>query len=149
MRRRALPSPVAVALLLAALAGWPLGSARAQEVMVVAHLDVPAISEATLKNIFLGKITEVNGVPAIPVNLPSGAPARSAFMRLVMDQDDEKYVGYWTVRRYIGKGAPPRELASPREALDYICHTPGAIGYIGGADESPAGGPCKVVLKRP
>lgn len=130
------------------LTAWLLAApAQAEGVMVVAHPRTPPLDAQTISRAFLGKIIEVGGTPIIPVNLPSGTPGRIAFMTLVMDQSDEKYIDYWTVRRYIGKGAPPREFASTPDALAFIARTPGAIGYV--ADDSVVGFGVVIVLARP
>jgi ABC-type phosphate transport system substrate-binding protein len=65
-----------------------------------------------------------------PVNAKLGSNERNRFLENVMNQDEEKYTGYWTVRRYIGKGTPPNELNSAAEIIDYVKSTAGAIGYI-------------------
>jgi hypothetical protein len=64
------------------------------------------------------------------VNAKVGSTERNRFLALFMNQDEEKYTGYWTVRRYIGKGTPPNELNSTAEIIDYVKSTEGAIGYI-------------------
>ena len=50
---------------------------------------------------------------------------------------EEKYTAYWTVRRYIGKGASPHELTSSADVINFVKSTPGAIGYIDEADVPP------------
>src|SRR5262247_155737 len=99
-------------------------------VLVVAHPDTPALDEQTLQKIYLGKIVEVEGRPIIPVNLARGNVMRKHFMERILAQDDDKFIAYWTVRRYIGKGSPPREFASVEQQLEYLRNTPGAIGYL-------------------
>jgi hypothetical protein len=98
--------------------------------VVVAHPDTPALNENVLQKIYLGKVIEVDGRPVIPVNLAKGDVSRKAFMEQVMGQDDEKFIAYWTVRRYIGQGSPPREFATIKEQLEFMRTTPGAIGYF-------------------
>ena len=115
-------------LILWGLCGWT--AAPAQVLVVVAHPDTPALNEDTLQKIYLGKVIEVSGRAVIPVNLTKGDVSRKAFMEQVMGQDDEKFVAYWTVRRYIGKGSPPREFGTIKEQLEYVRATPGAIGYL-------------------
>jgi hypothetical protein len=53
-------------------------------------------------------VVEVGGVTVAAVNLRSGNTVRAHFLRTYLNQDEEKYTAYWTVRRYIGKGTPPR-----------------------------------------
>jgi len=76
-------------------------------------------------------------VPVVVVNLASGEPLRERFMANVMREDDEKYIAYWTVRKYVGKGAPPREFRSVAEVIAFVQSTAGAVGYIGASDLKP------------
>jgi ABC-type phosphate transport system substrate-binding protein len=119
----------------------------AEGLVVVAHPDTPAFSEETLQKIYLGKVVEVNGHPIVPVNLKKGNVLRIAFMRQVLAQDDDKFIAYWTVRRYIGKGSPPREFATVREQLEFVRATPGAVGYLDESTENRQG--VKTLLKKP
>jgi hypothetical protein len=115
-------------------------------VAVVANIDTPALNEVTLQRIYLGKVVEVNGRPVIPVNLPKGNVLRRMFMEHVLTNDDEKFIAYWTVRRYIGQGTPPREFATVEQQLEFLRTTPGAVGYV---DEAADVGPgLKVVFKK-
>ncbi|MEI7610948.1 MAG: hypothetical protein WCJ64_26485 [Rhodospirillaceae bacterium] len=116
------------------------------EVVVIANPETPTVTENMVQKVFLGKIVEVNGAAVIPVNLVVNAPARQVFMTHVMGDGEEKYTSYWTVRRYIGKGAPPREFSSAQDLIDYIRDTPGAIGYVN--VDVPTGA-LKVLFKRP
>ena len=122
-----------------AVAGEPL--------IVIGHADVPSLNEETLQKIYLGKVVEVNGRPVIPVNLARGNNLRKAFMEQYLSQDDEKFTAYWTVRRYIGKGTPPREFATMEEQLQFVRATPGAIGYAD--DLQQMGNGVRTLLRRP
>lgn len=99
-------------------------------IAIIAHSGTPKLDSTALKKLFMGRLVEVDGVEVIPVNQPLGANTRSRFMQSVIGENDEKYVAYWTVRRYIGKGAPPKELNSDAEVISFVQNTPGAIGYI-------------------
>ena len=81
-----------------------------------------------------------------PVNLPPGNALRVRFLNLYLGQDDEKYIGYWTVRRYVGKGTPPRELDSVDEVIRYVSKTTGAIGYV---DEHDSTAGLAILGKKP
>ena len=116
-------------------------------VVVVAHPDTPALTEEALQKIYLGKVVEVGGRPIVPVNLPKGNAVRKTFMEQVLAQDDEKFVAYWTVRRYIGKGSPPREFATPQEQLEFVRATPGAVGYLADSGEARQG--LKTLFRKP
>jgi hypothetical protein len=116
-------------------------------IIVIAHPDTPSMDIATVQRVFLGKIVQVEGKAVTPVNLSMGEKGRTLFMSNVLEQDDEKFIGYWTVRRYIGRGIPPRELASIEEMIQYLVRTPGAIGYVPGTEQIGEG--VKVLFKRP
>ncbi len=130
MKHRIFP-PVALLLLLLG------GRAQAQSnVVLITHAGVPKPDATTVQRIYTGRVIEIAGVPVMPVNARGGA-LRSQFLQAWLKQDEETYIAYWTVRRYIGKGAPPRELGSPAEVIGYVESTPGAIGYVNEADLKP------------
>lgn len=107
-----------------------LGIGHAQAgVVVIGHAKLDKLDAKTVQKIYTGKVVEVNGVRVIPVNVPPCA-LRDRFLQDILNSNDEKYTAYWTVRRYIGKGIPPMEFDDPREVVEFVRTTPGAIGYI-------------------
>lgn len=130
--RRLLQLPM---LLCAAAAG----AAQAADDMpvVVAHAAVARVDAATLQRLYTGRAIEVAGQPVTVVNLVPGSPLRERFLNQVVGLDEDRYVAYWTVRRHVGKGIPPRELKTAAEVLEFVRSTPGAIGYVGAADLKP------------
>ncbi|MBF0626601.1 MAG: hypothetical protein HQL91_00120 [Magnetococcales bacterium] len=132
---------VGALLLLTGVNGFAEG-----KIYVVAHRETPAMDAVMLQKVFLGKVIRVNDIPVVPVNLLPGNQTRQSFLAQVLEQSDEKYVSYWTVRRYIGQGSPPREFGSGAEMLDYLRATPGAVGYV--EDVTNLAG-LVVVLERP
>lgn len=109
----------------------------ASNVVVIGHSSVPKIDIATVQKIYTGKVIAVGGVNVMAVNAKASLPMRRTFLQEYLNQDDEKYIAYWTVRRYIGKGAPPIELASTNEIISYVQANPGAIAYIDEAELRP------------
>jgi ABC-type phosphate transport system substrate-binding protein len=101
--------------------------------VVIGHPNLSTLDRVSLQRIYTGKVVELNGSRVFPVDLRPGDRLRQRFLELYLDQDEDKYIGYWTVRRYVGKGTPPRELDSPEAVIQYVSQTPGAIGYV---DES-------------
>ena len=120
-------------------------AAVADGILIIAHPTVPKTDLATLQRIYTGKVIEINSVSVTPFNAPVGSQERNRFLRDIMQQDEEKYTGYWTVRRYIGKGTPPKELANASEMISTIQSTPGAIGYIHESEWKPG---LTILLKR-
>ena len=103
---------------------------RAGEVIVIGNANVPKMDVETVQKIYTGKFITVNGVNVTPVALKAGTPLRNAFLGNFLNQDEEKYTAYWTVRRYVGKGTPPLEFNNTDEMIKFIESTAGALGYI-------------------
>lgn len=117
----------------------PLIAAQAVDdsLAVIAHPGVPKVDATTLQRLYTGRAIEVAGSPVNVVNLASGNPVRERFLAQVLKTDNERYIAYWTVRRHVGKGVPPRELRSTAEVIEFVQSTPGAVGYVGTADLKP------------
>ena len=111
--------------------------ARADEIVVIGNNNVPKMDVATIQKVYTGKFISVSGVNVTPVGAKPGTTARNRFLQEFLNQDEEKYTAYWTVRRYIGKGVPPTELASAADVISYVQSTPGAVGYIDEAELKP------------
>lgn len=103
---------------------------HAGEIVVIGNNNVPKMDTATVQKVYTGKFISVDGINITPVGVKPGMTARNRFLQNFLNQDEEKYTAYWTVRRYIGKGAPPAELASTADVISYVQTTPGAVGYI-------------------
>ena len=123
--------------LLVALAFIPVEACAAGGVVVIGNSNLTRLDGATLERIYTGKVIEVEGKPVTAVNANSGSTLRTRFLQVYLNQDEDKYTAYWTVRRYIGKGASPREMSSSADVINFVTSTPGAIGYIDEADVPP------------
>lgn len=111
--------------------------ALAQDVVVFAHAGMPKSDVATLQRLYTGRVMSIGQRAAQPLNLPAGHPVRREFLDKLLAQDEAQYTGYWLVRRYVGKGAPPLELAGIDELIRFVAATPGAIGYAPAAQLPP------------
>jgi ABC-type phosphate transport system substrate-binding protein len=126
-------------LLAALLAGAALltHADERDALVLVGHPTVPHIDLATAQRLYTGRSVEVGGVTIVVVNAAPGSKLRERFMATVMNQEDDKYVAYWTVRKHVGKGTPPRELKSAAEVIDFVQATPGGLGYVAAGDLRP------------
>jgi len=129
------PSLLRTWLVLACLMAPGLACAA---VVIVAHGNVRKLDVTQVQRIYTGRLVELAGQALLPVNQAPGSLARQRFLNDYLQQDEDRYIAYWTVRRYVGKGVPPRELSTVGDVIAYIVNTPGAIAYL---DESevPAG----------
>jgi hypothetical protein len=124
-------------VLLLSLATLASIQARAGDIVVIGHSTVPKMDMATIQKVYTGKVIAVAGVNVTAVNAKPGVSMRNSFLHGFLNQDDDKYIAYWTVRRYIGKGAPPIELTSTADIVNYVQSTPGAIGYVDETEVKP------------
>lgn len=124
-------------LMLIALACAVGDSTAAGGVVVIGHPNLTSLDAPTIEKVYTGKVIEVNGVAVTAVNAHSGSAVRSRFLQAYLNQDEDKYTAYWIVRRYIGKGAPPREISGSAAVIDFVKTNPGAIGYIDESDIKP------------
>ncbi|PQJ96612.1 hypothetical protein [Chromatium okenii] len=113
--------------------------------VIIGHVDTPSLDQITLQRIYTGKTVTINGIRVTPVNLSPGNELRIGFLRNYLQEDEAEYIGYWTVRRYIGKGAPPQELKSSDDVLQFVIQNLGAIGYVDEMELTPE---VKVLLKK-
>jgi ABC-type phosphate transport system substrate-binding protein len=112
--------------------------ARADDgVVVIAYAPLHGLDAEQIKRIYTGRVVELDGQTLHPVHLAGGQALRQRFHASVLLQSEDDYFAYWTVRRYIGKGAPPPELASGAEVLAFVQRTPGAIGYVDASELKP------------
>jgi ABC-type phosphate transport system substrate-binding protein len=107
---------------------------HAGEIVVIGNSNVPKMDMVTIQKIYTGKFISVAGINITPIGAKPGTAARNRFLQDFLNQDEEKYTAYWTVRRYIGKGAPPAELSNAEDVIRYVQNTPGAVGYIDEAE---------------
>jgi len=119
-----------LALLLVLLIEPEPSGAAEEAIAVIAFHGLPKADLSTVQRLYTGRIVSINQQPAIPVNLPPGHPVRQQFLETVLGQDEEHYTGYWLVRRYVGKGAPPLVVSDLDELMRVVQSTPGAVGYV-------------------
>lgn len=137
---RLLKIPIAAMLLLLVGSAW-----AGERVVLIGHASMRKLDLVTVQRIYTGKVVEIDGNPVIPVNAPPNQVNRQHFFNDYLQQDEEKFVAYWTVRRYVGKGTPPREIGDTSALIAYIQKTPGAIGYVDDSEVTPT---MNVLLRR-
>ncbi len=111
---------------------WVAAAAGAADeaIAVIGHPGVPRTDQGSLLRLYTGRVVSLGTQSAVPVNLAPGDPVRKQFLEVILGQSEEQYTGYWLVRRYVGKGAPPLELETVDALLRHVLATPGAVGYL-------------------
>lgn len=100
------------------------------DIVVIASGALPRVDLPTLQRLYTGRVVSIGQQAAVPLNLLPGDPVRRRFLEGIIGQTEEQYTGYWLVRRYVGKGAPPQEYATVDELLRQLAVTPGAVAYL-------------------
>jgi len=118
-------------LLIAALV--PLASHHAQaQVVVIANPSFKSadVSSADLRDVFTGAASTLkDGSHVIPVLLKGGTVSDS-FLILYVGKSDSAFRANWRSLLFSGQGTMPRSFDSESAVVEYVAHTPGAIGYI-------------------
>jgi ABC-type phosphate transport system substrate-binding protein len=69
-------------------------------------------------------------MPVTPVLLKQG-PVQDEFLSLYIGKSDSGFRAGWRSILFSGQGMMPKTLDSEAAVVEYVSHTPGAIGYIG------------------
>lgn len=101
----------------------------ADEYVVISNSKMKDLSTAQIKAIFLKKITIIENINAVPVNLGAMDPIREKFENKIVEMDFERLKSYWTKEHYLGK-RPPVTMQSEESVKAFVKKVEGAIGYI-------------------
>lgn len=126
---------LALALLVAALSPIAAPHAHATNkalvVIVAASLNLSDVSTASLRRIFQGLPTDINGGKRfIPLNHATSTAMRQQFDRAVLGLEPSQVGAFWIDRRIRDESPPPRTIPSPELALRIVASLPGAITYV-------------------
>ena len=133
-----------VILLLFALTPLAVG---AQSIVVVVNpgSGVESLSRNDVINIFLGGFRQFpSGIPALPIDLPQGHPAREEFYRLLVGKNPSEINTYWSRLIFSGKTRPPLQATRVEDAQAMVLGSVGAITYL---DRSKVDGRLKIVFE--
>jgi hypothetical protein len=120
--------------------------ALAEEALAfIAYGGLPKTELSSLQRLYTGRVVSIGEQAATPINYPAGHPLRERFLATIMGQSEEQYTGYWLVRRYVGKGAPPLVLPDVDAVVAHVLATPGAVGYVPLSKVPPGG---NVIFRR-
>jgi len=106
----------------------------AEAIVVVANADLAELDEATLpmlRQLFLGRRSNVDGTRIHCLEPPPGTALRRAFARSVLERSERDLERYWLEQALSGGAPPPREVASDAKLLQKVARRRGAVGYLG------------------
>jgi ABC-type phosphate transport system substrate-binding protein len=102
------------------------------QLIVIAHPAIKSVdvSTADLRDVFTGvSSTLKDGSHVTPVLLKSG-PVNDGFLSLYVGKSESAFRANWRSLLFSGQGTMPRTLDSEAAVVEYVAHTPGAIGYV-------------------
>jgi ABC-type phosphate transport system substrate-binding protein len=134
-------------LLLLAIAGTLPGPKAHAQILVIANPSIVAVdvSKSDLRDVFTGASSSFKGAAQVtPVLLKQGT-VNENFLGLYVGKSDSAFRATWRSLLFSGQGVLPRTLDSDAAVVDYVLHTPGAIGYI--AKTSPHEGVKTLIVR--
>lgn len=82
-----------------------------------------------IKNIYLKKITQIGGVPLVPLHINATEPLRGYFEKYFLHKTGYQMKKYWLKAHYKGV-RPPKSVGSTESIVRYIMQIDGAIAYL-------------------
>lgn len=99
--------------------------------VVVNKSNTSSLSEAQVKNIFMGKLGQFSdGTEAIPVLFDVGQAIRTQFDDTVLKRNTSQVDALWSKLIFTGRRSPPLQVKDANEVLKEISMNPKAIGYL-------------------
>ena len=101
--------------------------------VVIANKNMKDLSTAQIKATFLKRVTIIDNINIVPLNLGVRDPLRSRFERKVLKMRFSRLRSYWTKQHYLGH-RPPISMQSEESIKTFVRKVEGAIGYINEAN---------------
>ncbi len=103
----------------------------AGEIAVIVNETGPLteISEADIREIYLGNIKFVKGMVVMPIHYKEG-PVKDVFLSSIVGMDSKKYRLYWTKKVFQEGVSLPASQNSPSLIMLLVTKDAGAIGYV-------------------
>ncbi|MBI5328931.1 MAG: hypothetical protein HZB80_11700 [Deltaproteobacteria bacterium] len=103
----------------------------ADDIAVIVNATGPLteISEADIREIYLGNMKFAGGAAVMPIHYKEG-PVKDKFLSSIIGMDSKKYRLYWTKKVFQEGGSLPVSQNSPQLIMLLVRKNAGAIGYI-------------------
>jgi ABC-type phosphate transport system substrate-binding protein len=123
---------IRVAMVVLAILGFAFATHARAQVLVIANPSVKAadVAKSDLRDVFSGSATNLkDGSHVTPVLLKEG-PTNDAFLAAYIGKADGAFRAGWRSLVFSGQASMPKTIDSDAAMVDYVAHTPGAIGYV-------------------
>jgi ABC-type phosphate transport system substrate-binding protein len=115
--------------LVAAAASAVPAAAHAQLIIANPGVKVSDASKSDLKDVFTGGASDLGGSHVTPVLQKAGA-AHEEFLAAYIGKSDGAFRTSWRSLVLSGQSTMPKSVDSDAAMVEFVAHTPGAIGYI-------------------
>ena len=103
----------------------------ADEFKIVCNEKFPlkVLTKKQLKNIYLKKITYIDGIKVFAINIAFNKSPRKSFEKQILSMSSKSLHEYWRKAHYQGI-QPPKVLKSNENIISYVHKIEGAIAYV-------------------
>lgn len=116
--------------ILLAFGGILFGAEPEVVVIVSKQSSVEKLTREQVADLFLGKLSRLGGVEAVPLDRPEGSPVRDAFYTEFLDKSAAQIKAHWSKIIFTGRGQPPAQIADGEAARKRVAQDPAAVAYI-------------------
>jgi len=103
--------------------------AISSDYVVIANKEMKDISKSQIKAIFLKKLTLMDDINIVPINMGATNFVRIKFEKHILKMSFSRLKAYWTKQHYLGH-RPPITMKSQESVKAFVKKVDGAIGYI-------------------
>jgi len=101
----------------------------AEEYAVIANKKMKTLSVEQIKAIFLKKLTFIDNIQVVPINLSVRDPMRRHFENKILQMNFQRLKSYWSKQHYLGH-RPPINMKSEESAISFVKKVEGALTYV-------------------
>ncbi len=103
--------------------------AVAQEYAIISNKKVPPLTLEQIRAVYLKKLTRIDRISLVPINLNVHDPLRQSFERHILHMGFQRLKSYWSRQHYLGY-RPPLTMKSQESVLALVKNIDGALAYV-------------------
>lgn len=99
------------------------------EYVVISNNNMKDLSTNQIKAIFLNKLSFIEDIKVVPINLDARDSLRVKFEKEILHMSFSRLKTYWAAQHYLGH-RPPVSMKSQESIKAFVKKVEGSIGYI-------------------
>ncbi len=92
------------------------------------------LDAATVKAVFLGKKVSWDSAGRVTLAVLKSGPVADAFLQGAVDMNASAFNNHWRRLAMTGGGTAPKSFDKEEDLRKFVSETPGAIGFVDGAN---------------